>query len=684
MKLRKLKWILGALLTLTVAGVVAVYAVLANLDFEELRGLVQAEVKAATGRDLVIAGPIDLQVSLTPAIRLEDVSFANAAWGSRPEMARVDRFELQVALLPLIGGTIEIKRLVLVEPEILLETGPDGRRNWQLAAAPAGAEEADAGGGTPLLPDVRELILRDGKLTYVDGETGKAVTLALSGLAAKAASSSEPLEVSLAGRYNEAPFTLEGRLGSLAQLRQGSYPLSLTAEAGGATLGVEGELAEPLAGFAGTFKVSIEGADLSGLGPLVGAELPLLGPYRLDAEVRPEGDRLELSGLAAKLGGSDLTGNATLLLGGAKPKVTAKLLAGRLDLADVAPPEEGEAGGGGDGQRFVFRDEALPLQGLDAVNAEVKLDAELLQIRPGLALSEVTVKLALTDGRLSVKPLSAGLSGGSLLAELDLDTAAQPPRLTAALQAQRVDYGRLLKDMALNEDIAGLLEADVEISGRGASPRALAASLNGRLEVVSNEGRINGRLLKLTVGGLGRILDPLLGQDGEARLNCFVVRFDARDGLATSRGLLFDTESFTLGGGGTIDLETEALDLKFDSETREISLASLGVPFYVRGTLADPSAVPDPVGAVADPTVIATILTGPIGLIGSLVAKQQLDKASGKNPCVAALDAAAEQAQTSTTDKVKSTLEGAAEGTKNTLEDIGEGISEGLKSLFGD
>jgi uncharacterized protein involved in outer membrane biogenesis len=662
MKLRKLKWILGAVLTLAVAGVVAVYAVLANLEFEELRGLLQAEVKAATGRDLVIAGPIDLQVSLTPAIRLEDVSFANAAWGSRPEMARVDRFELQVALLPLIGGTIEIRRLVLVEPEILLETDPDGRGNWQLATAPAGTEETDSGGGTPLLPEIRELILRDGKLTFLDGETGKALTLALSGLTAKAASSSDPLEVSLAGRYNEAPFTLDGRLGPLAQLRQGPYRFTLSAEAGGAAFGVEGEVTEPLAGIAGTFKVSIEGADLSGLGPLVGAELPPLGPYRLDAEVRPEGDRLEL----------------------AKPKITAKLLSSRLDLADVVPPDQGGADGGEDGQRFVFRDEPLPLQGLDAVDAEVKLDAELLQIQPGLALSEVTVKLSLTDGRLGVKPLSAGLSGGSLLADLDLDAAAQPPRLTAALQARRVDYGRLLKDMALNEDIAGLLDADVEISGRGASPRGLAAGLNGRLEVVSNEGRINGRLLKLTVGGLGGILDPLMGQDGEAQLNCFVVRFDARDGLATSRGLLFDTESFTLGGGGTIDLETEELDLKFDTETREVSLASLGIPFYVRGTLADPSAVPDPVGAVANPAVIATILTGPIGLIGSLVANQQLDKMGSKNPCVAALDAAAEQAQPSTTDKVKSTLEGAAEGTKKTLEDVGEGISKGFKSLFGD
>jgi len=32
-----------------------------------------------------------------------DITFANASWGSRPQMAKIDEFEAQVRLLPLLA-----------------------------------------------------------------------------------------------------------------------------------------------------------------------------------------------------------------------------------------------------------------------------------------------------------------------------------------------------------------------------------------------------------------------------------------------------------------------------------------------------------------------------------------------------------------------------------------------------
>ena len=83
----KIKWILTGLLALVVAVVVAGVAVLSTMEFEELRGVIEAEAEKATGRKLTIAGDIDLEISLSPAIAVEDVRFANAEWGSRPAMA---------------------------------------------------------------------------------------------------------------------------------------------------------------------------------------------------------------------------------------------------------------------------------------------------------------------------------------------------------------------------------------------------------------------------------------------------------------------------------------------------------------------------------------------------------------------------------------------------------------------
>jgi len=52
-----------------------------------------------------------------------------------------------------------------------------------------------------------------------------------------------------------------------------------------------------------------------------------------------------------------------------------------------------------------------------------------------------------------------------------------------------------------------------------------------------------------------------------------------------------------LTGEGTLDLRSEALDLDFDTATRQPSLASLAVPFKLGGTLKNPKVSADAVGA---------------------------------------------------------------------------------------
>ena len=64
----KIRWLLTGLAVAVIAVLVAGYAVLVNLDVEQYRDEIQARAKAATGRDLVLDGPIELRGSLTPAI----------------------------------------------------------------------------------------------------------------------------------------------------------------------------------------------------------------------------------------------------------------------------------------------------------------------------------------------------------------------------------------------------------------------------------------------------------------------------------------------------------------------------------------------------------------------------------------------------------------------------------------
>ena len=100
--------ILDGIVIVLVALVVARIAILKYLDFDDYKGIIADRVKAATGRKLAIAGALDLDILLNSALTLEGLSFANAAWGSRPGMENLKRFEAEVELMPLLADRARV------------------------------------------------------------------------------------------------------------------------------------------------------------------------------------------------------------------------------------------------------------------------------------------------------------------------------------------------------------------------------------------------------------------------------------------------------------------------------------------------------------------------------------------------------------------------------------------------
>src|SRR5512143_69887 len=131
----RFKYVLIGLVVLVVAVVVAGIAILKSQDFNQYKGLIAEKVKEATGRDLTLAGDVDLVISWNPALAVNDVTFSNASWGSRPELIKMKRLEAEVRLIPLLSGNVEVNRIVLKGADILLETNDKGQGNWVFTPA---------------------------------------------------------------------------------------------------------------------------------------------------------------------------------------------------------------------------------------------------------------------------------------------------------------------------------------------------------------------------------------------------------------------------------------------------------------------------------------------------------------------------------------------------------------------
>jgi hypothetical protein len=266
-----------------------------------------------------------------------------------------------------------------------------------------------------------------------------------------------------------------------------------------------------------------------------------------------------------------------------------------------------------------------------------------------------------------------------------------------ALTGRDIDFGELLKRAEVNEGVGGKLELDVDLKGRGASPHAIAAGLGGYVQAVSEDGTIDNAMLRVLSAGLSDITGPLFGQSDRTRLECFVTRFDVEQGQARSRALVLDSGAFAVAGRGGIDLDAEQVNLAFDTQTSEPSLASLAVPFKVTGPLNNPSFVPDPIGAVAGAVGTVgdvaesggNIVGGAVDSVGGLIGTGPLigqsggDKASLCSQAMAAIGRGGEAGAASDSGQSSSSSGGIIDDAGKALKDVGEEIEKGLDSLFG-
>ena len=223
--------ILKIVAAVVVAIIVAAVALIATIDVNQYKDVIIAQVKTATGRDLTLDGDLEMAIGLTPAVVVNGASLSNAPWAGEDKMLSVDKIEAEVALIPALTGSIEVERLVIVKPRILIET-KGGRTNMSFegaadAAAEAAAKpapeavpaEPETAGGPPTLPAIGALRIEDGQLIYRDLDAGTEEVVALEVLSAEADSLSDPLDIVLRGAYGDIPFDLTGRVGAPNTLR---------------------------------------------------------------------------------------------------------------------------------------------------------------------------------------------------------------------------------------------------------------------------------------------------------------------------------------------------------------------------------------------------------------------------------------------------------------------------------
>src|SRR5262245_12938506 len=144
----------GLALGCLLVAVVTFLIVAAPVDL--VRDRLAQEVKARTGRDLVLAGPTSLVLFPRVGLAFSDVSLsAPPDMGGAPT-AVVQNLEAEVGLGSLLSRQIGIKSLTLTRPVIELRVDGQGRRSWDFAwANPETVKLAQRPQAAPAVSDAR-------------------------------------------------------------------------------------------------------------------------------------------------------------------------------------------------------------------------------------------------------------------------------------------------------------------------------------------------------------------------------------------------------------------------------------------------------------------------------------------------------------------------------------------------
>jgi len=674
----KLKIFLAGIGLALVAVVAVAFTVLRSMDFNDYRDLVQQRMKAATGRDLVIAGNIEASFSLSPRLTARQVTFRNAPWSDLPQMASLDEIEAEIALLPLLSGEIRIKEVVLRGGQVVVETNKDGVGNWVLDLAPQTATETTTTTASGL-PRIDRMTIEDVTLLYRNGKTGAKHTLAVKRFAAEDAPGAG-IKVDVKGAWNERPLELTGTTGTPRQFTEGPLPLNLEGKLSDVALTLSGEIGDPTTFSNLSLVARSSGPSLAALGNIFGVTLPNSEPYTLETRVTGGAGKFTFANIKANVGGSDAAGNIVLDTSHPVTELTATLTSGRLDFKDLGLDEGGgTAASNSDGR--LFSDEPWPLDWVKDINGDLTWPVNTL-VRGGAQAQGVALALGIKDGTATLKYVKADIEGGTVNGNGTLKPGKDSPVLAIKFGAKGINSAPLLSMMGVEDVLTvGRVNMDMDVNGPATSLHGLMAGLNGKASFVTGEGKVRDAFARLLLSNLFGLLTPS-GDDG-SRISCIAGNYDIKRGVATTRGTVVDTPGAIVVGAGNIDLGNERIDMRVDPKSKDVNLTAIAVPVRVTGSLASPSVVPDPVATVGNTVNFATgtLNVATLGIFGSLTGLGQ-GGSTTENPCATALNHALTGKQ-STGEKVLQDVGGAAQDVGEGAVDVLKGVGEGIGNIFG-
>jgi AsmA protein len=605
--MRKLiKIILALVLVLILVAVALPFL----LPLDTYKQEIAAQVKKATGRDLVIGGKMSARLFPAIGITIENASLSNPEGFEQKQMLQVEKLALEVELAPLLSKQIRVKRFVLEKPVINLEVNAGGKPNWQFASpqAPAATEAAKETSDKKADTMLAGLVLGDisisnGQLTYRDAQTKKSYALSDVNVKTSFSGLSSPFKADADAVWNKEKAAIAITLDQpSAFVSNKASPFSLSVKSSPATVNYKGNAS--MTGASGAADISIP--SLPNLVKWSGGAFDWKGTTPLSFSAK---GTLNCDATACSFAKSDITLDAIKAKGdiwiglSGKPGIEAKLALDALDLNPylakkhatndwlIAPAFAMEP----------WSSEKIDLSGLRATNATLNITAgSVLYDKIKLGKTQMTLQLA--NGLLKASIPNAEFYGGSVTTNASLDASGA---FSKQVTITNVKAEPFLKDAADSNRFSGTLNMSGNFTGTLTSIRGLVESLGGSGNVKITDGAVRGVDLAGMIRNIQSAFKDVDRSQKKTDFSELGGTFTIARGIVTNNDLSMKAPLLRLTGKGTVNLPSQTINYRLMPEIVKTAQGQGGkekqgleVPILVTGALDNPNYTPDLAGIV--------------------------------------------------------------------------------------
>jgi len=626
----------GLLLTLVLGIAALVVAPPIALVREQLTRMVEE----ATGRELKVMGAVKLAFYPKPSLVLEDVTLAGPPEAAGPELVRAERIAGEVNPLALLSGRTEIAKLEIVRPTLTIR--PEDRSLLDRVSQ-------SQSGGIGLQADAivfRQITITDGSVNYLVRQPNPSWRIDQASATFADTTGNGETKGSGSFRWRDDRVTFSSVLADArAYARSEASPLSVKIDMKNLALEVKGELSpKDNPHLKGTLVASTNSVrDLARWLDADPGAYALKGPASFEGDMVASVDQVALAKASLKMDAGESTWDTQIRFGALRPQVTGNIAWRRLDLQKLLGetpkiPTLAVQARAVDGtnipsawqalvaqlaalnaspgvalnalatssvtrsDRSSWSVEALDLEALTAVDLNLTTAAELVT-HGTVQMQDARADVLLHDGRLTYTLKQIGIDKGRATGRVDVDASTKPAKVALSLSASDVPTEKLLAQVVDKAFLSGAAKLDLVVAGEGRNAQEVLKTLDGKVDVTIEQGRLIGFNLRRALLEWWRSWS----YDPQQRTSFDKISgtYGIKDGVVRTLGDLSLTgPEIEITSNGTITLPSQTLDQKVRLKAFPPP-QHLAVPLRVGGSWERPSISWDWLSVFSDPSASA-------------------------------------------------------------------------------